>query len=151
MQPPHRLAPRDGNHQAAPAQPPEGGARRPGRGPGKPPPHPPPLLPRPAGSRRPTRGVAARHPHQEGCSTQGGKPRPRQALLHAECRQSAGRSLPQCPQQAGGPAPALKGAPWTAADGSARESGMEGAARKQTAAEPPGGGGAPAAPPPPPG
>ena len=82
-----------------------------GEGPRETPPLPPLPPPRPADSQRPTRGAAAPDPPPEGCGTQGGKPRTRQALLHAECRQSAARSLPQWPQQARSPAPTLKDGP----------------------------------------
>ena len=104
-------------------RPPLSTAGPPGRGPpGRPypptrlpPPSPPLSPPRPADRRRPARGAAPPPPQREGRDTQGATPLPRQALLYAECLQSAARPLPQCPRQAGSPAPALKGAPWAAA------------------------------------
>ena len=84
-----------------------------GGAPGNPPPLAP-LYPPSRGQPEADQGGSAPPPPpppREGRGTKGGEPRPQHALLHAECRQSAGRSLPQRPQQAGVPALALKGAP----------------------------------------
>ena len=92
-----------------------------GSPPPPPPPSPPPTRGQPedgqgdGGPAPPPARPGGDPPPREGRDTQGGAPLPRQALPYAACLQSAAHPLPQCPRQAGSPAPTGKGAPWAAA------------------------------------
>ena len=109
-------APRDQNHQAAPAA--TAGRRRQGtrgglRGTPPPLPSPPPACRRPEAGHE---GGGPASPQKGPGHPAGGTPQPKRAQPRAKCPQSAAHSLPQCPLPTGSSAPALKGAPWAATE-----------------------------------